>query len=109
MFTKRTEYIAMSIFLLSNCAIIYVAFIINSDIFPSLQDSPIYLAFKDPMLIYFGITVNVATCTAASLWKPDVLVSFFHHHHHHHHHHHIKKVKKVKSNLSLGCCCANNL
>ena len=57
-----TEYIAISIFLFFNCVIMYVAFIVNIDNNTSLQDSPIYDAFKVPTLIYFGITVNVATC-----------------------------------------------
>ena len=61
-FKQRIEYISLSILLLSNCAIMYVMYIINLNSFSTLHDSPIYVAFKAPLSIYFGITVNVATC-----------------------------------------------
>eukprot|EP01036_Dinobryon_divergens_P034151 gene34151-44125_t len=40
----------------------YVVYITNTDILPSLHGSPIYVAFKDPTVIYFEIIVNISTC-----------------------------------------------
>ena len=60
--SRRKEYITLSILLLLNCVTMYVVYTLNSDIFTSLRHSPIFVAFKTPTLIYFGITVNVSTC-----------------------------------------------
>ena len=60
--TQRFEHVCILILVLFNSVIMYVAYITNMDILPSLKGTPIYVAFEDPTSIYFGITVNIATC-----------------------------------------------
>jgi len=58
---KRRDYIAFSTLLFLYCIFAYVAYIMNSGVLPYLHDTPLYRAFEDPLLIYFGITVNIST------------------------------------------------
>ena len=58
---QRIDYIALLILVGLYCVISYVAFSANIDILPYLRQTPLFAAFEDPMIIYFGITVNIST------------------------------------------------
>ena len=57
----KIDYLSLTVLLLLNGVFIYIAFVINGNMFSTLHDTPTFLAFQDPTYIYFGLTVNIST------------------------------------------------